>query len=986
MKHLKKITISNARRFGKDVEIDLSSGANIFLAPNGTGKTTIFEAIEFALTGSIQRLRNPPLSLIRDKENGVDVRLDFDTGNFCEVNYRKGQQPILKGDHDLIFPNRRTEDISFLLRLTHLIEQRGNNWFIQKDEASQAGDLLDKISIGKDLSIIAKTKTSTLSAATRTIGEKRGDLDRHKEEVSSFESKIIDRDAAKLTYVLTPLNEIFDRIQGIHKQFSNTQTIGSIDQNLNAIVGYRGVVSATIVKSNEDNRQLLSNLLNLESKLPLYQKNHKDIADKVKQVIEQSGVSQKAIEDLESVRKEIVVLQDFLNKAKDLQNNLQKSKESFNKRKEEEAKLGAIENSIKSTSDSIPQQKEKLRIETDLIEKLNADIAKFNAIRQREAEVLKKQGELVSLQSIIDDWNNYLARLNELNALISDLNLKQKGSQKKIEDYQLELSAAEKLMGESEVKLDALKTASDAILSAVGIIGTNLPEDQSKCPVCNAEYKPDELKRQIAIALQQIDPVLSSEIETNKTLRQNVDKKKQHLQEEKAKLSKLAESLSENEESLKNIQAYINEKCMPKLPDKKTVNEAEEWLKNEKNENVNNLTKVTADKKDFGKEPSSEELSKLKTSSDQIRDIVQSSEVNIRMLQASLDNIKHEIEKIDLSLATVDTKQLDEKITDATKAVDTATQNITNMSREQEQIEKNKKNAEDQIMDLNLAVSKLNGQQNEILEQWKSCDLIDIPLLETLVKKRETLLKQADSIKQRSEELNRLAEELGRWTAAEKFEELDKEIKEKCKNETEQVYLTNLKYKSAGLEQELNSIIERKAALDKLYQKIGEEVNGVHQKIKAINPLWVSLLKKVVVNPRFVDTHLESYSYRNKPQAEVKIDLHDSQVSVMDVASEAQATDLQLTFMLSMASSYKWTPWKSLLLDDPTQHHDLVHASGVFDLLRDYITEQNFQVLMGTHDTVQGKFFQRKLQNDAIDVKIWRLIANDDGVRAEVIN
>lgn len=74
------------------------------------------------------------------------------------------------------------------------------------------------------------------------------------------------------------------------------------------------------------------------------------------------------------------------------------------------------------------------------------------------------------------------------------------------------------------------------------------------------------------------------------------------------------------------------------------------------------------------------------------------------------------------------------------------------------------------------------------------------------------------------------------------------------------------------------------------------------------------------------------------------------------------------------------------MLDDPTQHHDLVHASGVFDLLRDYITEQDFQILMGTHDSVQGKFFQRKLQNENIDVKLWRLIASDDGVRAEEIN
>ncbi|WP_199269901.1 hypothetical protein [Algibacter sp. L1A34] len=47
---------------------------------------------------------------------------------------------------------------------------------------------------------------------------------------------------------------------------------------------------------------------------------------------------------------------------------------------------------------------------------------------------------------------------------------------------------------------------------------------------------------------------------------------------------------------------------------------------------------------------------------------------------------------------------------------------------------------------------------------------------------------------------------------------------------------------------------------------------------------------------------------------------------VNQIASEAQLTDLQLTFMLAMAKQHHWTPWRALLLDDPTQHHDLVHA------------------------------------------------------------
>ncbi len=66
-----------------------------------------------------------------------------------------------------------------------------------------------------------------------------------------------------------------------------------------------------------------------------------------------------------------------------------------------------------------------------------------------------------------------------------------------------------------------------------------------------------------------------------------------------------------------------------------------------------------------------------------------------------------------------------------------------------------------------------------------------------------------------------------------------------------------MKDQSHALEQELVFTAERKAALDRLYRKIGDEVDGVHEKIKAVNPLWVFLLKKVVVNPRFVEVIVE---------------------------------------------------------------------------------------------------------------------------------
>ena len=90
--------------------------------------------------------------------------------------------------------------------------------------------------------------------------------------------------------------------------------------------------------------------------------------------------------------------------------------------------------------------------------------------------------------------------------------------------------------------------------------------------------------------------------------------------------------------------------------------------------------------------------------------------------------------------------------------------------------------------------------------------------------------------------------------------------------------------------------------------------------------------------------------------------------------------------MLAMANKYKWTAWNGLLLDDPTQHHDLVHASSVFDVLRDYIIDYDYQVMISTHDSSQARFFQSKLENEGIPVKIYQLVPRSEGVIAKRIS
>jgi len=51
---IKKVTIVNFRCFEKEICFDFEGNRFVFLtAPNGTGKTSLMDAIEWCLTGSV---------------------------------------------------------------------------------------------------------------------------------------------------------------------------------------------------------------------------------------------------------------------------------------------------------------------------------------------------------------------------------------------------------------------------------------------------------------------------------------------------------------------------------------------------------------------------------------------------------------------------------------------------------------------------------------------------------------------------------------------------------------------------------------------------------------------------------------------------------------------------------------------------------------------------------------------------------------------
>ena len=79
--------------------------------------------------------------------------------------------------------------------------------------------------------------------------------------------------------------------------------------------------------------------------------------------------------------------------------------------------------------------------------------------------------------------------------------------------------------------------------------------------------------------------------------------------------------------------------------------------------------------------------------------------------------------------------------------------------------------------------------------------------------------------------------------------------------------------------------------------------------------------------------------------------------------SEGQVSALGVCVLLAASTSYRWSRWRALLLDDPFQHTDLIHSAALIDVLRKLTRlEDGYQIILSTHDLEEAEFIRRKCE------------------------
>lgn len=100
------------------------------------------------------------------------------------------------------------------------------------------------------------------------------------------------------------------------------------------------------------------------------------------------------------------------------------------------------------------------------------------------------------------------------------------------------------------------------------------------------------------------------------------------------------------------------------------------------------------------------------------------------------------------------------------------------------------------------------------------------------------------------------------------------------------------------------------------------------------------------------------------------------------VLSEGQMAANGFSILCAASTAYQWSRWRALLLDDPLQHNDIIHAAAFVDVMRNLVECENYQLIMSSHKRDEGEFIARKFDAAGLPCTVVELLGTSkDGVQ-----
>ena len=596
---------------------------------------------------------------------------------------------------------------------------------------------------------------------------------------------------------------------------------------------------------------------------------------------------------------------------------------------------------------------------------------------------MQVDADLLTAQQLVGRWEELLRRSAEISEALSDEQSLEEQLQEKLATAQSALAIADAEVLAAATRHESLTSAADAIRGAVATIAAHLPPDRIDCPLCGVEHGAEILHTRVAKALQSLDPEVVQSAERLKASRNLLDARKKVLITTESELAACGRVLGELDSQLFDLEVELNDLKSNVLLGGDTLALAKESIrrrgdanavaKSQLDETQGQLAPpVALETADLARNVHRAAVRAL----DAARQARADATIALEQATAALAAITADAPPAqtleELSLAQKQNSILIAELSARLTAEQSA------LSRQQVQLTV----LADAVAALQMQLTEAQARLANVRSSWHQLSFGGDPVAEVANSYEAQLRSKVGELTRYTEVLQTVKVEIDAWRKLEQARVAQGILDRRRGKLSEGDYVTDLRQRIEEKQSSLERLSMLAKAMELLSQYLSSEIANVQKHVLAVVPRWQALLKRVVRDPRFTETSLDFRTAYRSERAEVSVPMRGGSVPVPVLASEAQLTDLQLTFLLSMALDHPWSSWRGLLLDDPTQHHDMVHAAAVFDVLRDYIVDHGFQVVIATHDALQARYFMRKLQNDGIEARIWSLVPTPDGVIA----
>ncbi len=876
----KRLRLKNFKSYASEI-INFDKGITVIVGENGAGKSSIFEAISFALFK--QHTAGKIGDLVRNNTENMSVELDFvSRGKEYRIIRDKTKSKtvsrlLTKTSSDSAFMSLCSGEREVSDNIQAILEMDANLFlnaiYVRQGEIAE---LVDKTPAEKKLLIGRLLGLDSLETAWNNMIPL---IREHENKLSEIKGKLYSKDALKEEYETKSkeLNALKSRGHELESQIEEVKNlISEISES-----------KRDMEREKEIYETQMNNLSNEKQTLERLEKDKHQLQENLDRIRE----SEAEIERLEKYVSKLDVYLDF-----------EKSVVSIQSLKESEIEIEDKIDSIKEQKRLIHAKKEGYNnyLKSDeLITKLTnqkIDLEKELAtITQLEKDKKKLLHSIESDRNDIEEFFSlskeklldYGVSQDEL-AEVDDLKKLSDSTNKLLEDISTKI---EDLTNDINSKKENIVSFKQAIASAEKPL-EELADVENKCPVCQSDIDDAKKEELISQYKSDIEENTKSISETEETIRL-FDKNKDSFKEKESKVKKLSEDILEYKYKFSNLQ-----KDLQRLGEIDEGLDAKEYIGNKLGELILEIAREKENRESFKQDH--EDYNKSKGALDVLGSQTE-AEYKLKQIKNEIDvhvkNIKLAIENDPHLSGDMDNLELKQRIDD-----------LKEKNEQYNQLKgfvKNKNTVVSQFESVKEDIGVSNNQL-EIIQNKINASTYDKEKYEQITYRDEMYSRRHESF------TNELSEIKGR---ARELINVHKSLAEKIKN-------------NDRFQQEYDNISQYLVLLKDIRELYGK--NGIQKELRNNSrPIIQKNTKKFFDDFNFNYSDLlldEDYNVVVRgPEGE----------SSMSMVSGGEKIAIALALRLGITKSMAKGDLETILLDEPTIHLDDARRQELINLLKE---------------------------------------------------